>query len=540
MRWALQGLQKLLAQLGPRKLALMGAVVAVLLVGIAALSWRGSPQMGFLYTDLDPSAAQTISEKLKAQGVEFTISPDGKAIMAPVDQLPQLRMSLASEKLGGKIGYEVLDQEEAFGVSSSRAKINETRAIEGELSKSIESLDNVERARVHIVMPERELFATQTRKASASVTLKTNGRMAPEAVQSVRYLVSSAVPDLVPTSISIVDQTGALLARAGEEGSAAAGDIDSQQTALEARLRSQVETMLEPIVGAGHVRAEVSATLERDRTTQEADVFDPDTQVIGHQVTVESDEQNDANTAGAEGVTVGAQLPDAAGPIGGMGGGDTQRAARKETSEDTTFQNSRTHTVSERAPGRLDRLSVAVMVDGGEKGLTQPQIQRLTRLVEGAVGFDSARGDNVVVESMRFVGADTQDGSASGLPFGMSGNQLVDFLKWAVVAVGLAVGAWFMRGRFRPALTEEQQQMLALEQQLLGGAPLPAFPGQEGALLQLEDGSDPHSELTMLDQEIALAQVDGNIRLSAIKRVGEAIERSPQEAVSVIRQWMNA
>jgi len=539
MRWALQGLRKLIEQLGPRRLALMGGVAVLLLAGIAWMASRGSSEMGFLYTDLDPSAAQTISEKLKSQGVEFTLSPDGKAILAPVDKLPELRMAMASERLGGKIGYEVLDQEEPFGVSASRAKINETRAIEGELAKSIESLDHVDRARVHLVMPERELFATQNRKASASVTLKTSGRMAPEAVQSVRYLVSSAVPDLLPTSVSIVDQTGALLARAGEEGTSGAGDLDSQQAALEGRLRTQIETMLEPIVGAGHVRAEVSATLERDRTTQEADVFDPDTQVIARQVTVEADEQNDSSVRDAEGVTVGAQLPDATGPIGGTGSGESQRAARRETSEETSFQNSRTHTVSERSPGKLDRLSVAVMVDSGEKGLAPAQVQRLTRLVESAVGFDSARGDNVVVESMRFVAADANEAGATVLPFGLTSDQTVDLLKWLMVAAGLAAGAFFLRERLRPAV-DPAEQLLSIEQQLLQqGSPLPALPGQEG-YAQLEDGTDMYgSDLAMLDQDIALAQVDGSIRLSALKRVGEAIERSPAEAVSVVRQWMN-
>ncbi len=217
----MNGLRTLIAQIGTRRLMIMGGVALALLVGIGALALHGSSsQMGYLYTDLDPSAVQSISEKLKAQAVPFQLSPDGTAIMAPVDRLAELRMGMASEKLGGKIGYEVLDAEEPFGVSSSRAKINETRAIEGELARSIESLESVEKARVHIVMPDREMFSAETRKATAAVTLRTRGRLPSEAVQSIRYLVSSSVPDLSPESISIVDQQGTLLARAGDEGDA--------------------------------------------------------------------------------------------------------------------------------------------------------------------------------------------------------------------------------------------------------------------------------------------------------------------------------
>lgn len=534
---ALKELRNLAAQLGPRRLMIMGGVVLALLIGIGALAMRGSSsEMGYLYTDLDPSAAQAITEKLKAQNVPFQLSADGTAVMAPVDRMPELRMSLASERLGGKIGYEVLDSEEAFGVSSSRAKINETRAIEGELSKSIESLDRISKARVHIVMPEREIFASEPRKASAAVTVKTNGRLPKEAVQSIRYLVSSSVPELSPTAVSVVDQTGALLARAGEEGSGASGDLDDQQTAIEGRLRTQLESMIEPIVGAGKVRAEVAVLLDRDQTREEADVFDPDTQVIAHQVTVDSNDQNQANNAGSEGVTVGAQLPDANGPITGSGG-ESQRSARNESSEETSFQNSHKQTVSVRAPGKINRLSVAVMVDGGPQGLPPAQVQRLTRLVENAVGFDAERGDSVVVEPMAF-SAPPAEGFGSNLPFGLTGGQLLDFLKWVVLAGGLVGGAVILRRRLKPAedmvpiaLTADQEALLALP----GGD---AQAGEAAALL--EDDSDQPSPMELLDQEIALAQVDGRIRLSALRRIGDAISKSPAESASVIRQWMNA
>ena len=191
----------------------MGGVAIALLAALAAVAMGGgsSDRMGYLYTDLDPTAAQAITEKLRAQNVPFSLSGDGTAVLAPEDRLPELRMSMAGEQLGGAIGYEVLDTQQAFGVSSSREKMNETRAIEGELGRSIATLQSIVNARVHIVMPERALFAPEARKASASVTVKTRGKLAPGNVEAIRYLVASAVPELSPEAISIVDQTGCLL-----------------------------------------------------------------------------------------------------------------------------------------------------------------------------------------------------------------------------------------------------------------------------------------------------------------------------------------
>ncbi|WP_380880086.1 flagellar basal-body MS-ring/collar protein FliF [Sphingomonas sp. DBB INV C78] len=535
-------MRNLIAQLGPRRLMMMGGVALVLLLGLGALAMRSpSAEMGYLYTDLDPAAAQTITEKLNAQGVPFQLSPDGTSVMAPVEKLAELRMAMASERLGGKIGYDVLDAEEPFGVSSSRAKMNETRAIEGELSRSIESLERVSKARVHIVMPERAMFAAEPRKATAAVTVKTNGRLTGETVQAIRYLVSSSVPELAPESVSIVDQSGALLARAGEGGGAGSSEIEERQAAVEARLRSQIEAMIEPIVGAGKVRAEVSAMLDRDQMREEAETFDPDKQVIAHQVTVESNDQNDESAAGAEGVTVGTQLPENEGAITGNGG-ETRRSARNESSEDITFQNSRTQTVSVRTPGKINRLTVAVMVDGGPNGLPQPQIQRLTRLVENTVGFDAERGDSVVVESMAFATPTDADATESALPFGITTDHLIGLLKILVIAGVALVAVRMLRPRIvtpLPANEAVPEQLTAQTPEMLDLATR-AADGDEEAMRQLEAMREGDPDVPLLDQEIALAQVDGRIKLSALRRIGDAVASNPAEAASVIRQWMNA
>jgi len=541
----LEAIKNLVGQLGPKRLMLMGGVAFALLAALAFVATRGSdPQMGYLYTDLDPSAAATITEKLKAQNVEYQLSADGTSVMAPQDKLAELRMSLAGEKLGGKIGYEVLDEEQPFGVSASRAKMNETRAVEGELSKSIQTIQNVSAARVHIVMPERAMFAAESRKATAAVTVKTKGRLSSEQIASIRYLVSSSVPELSPEAVSVVDQTGALLARAGEAGSAGGADADERQQAVEAKLREEVEALLEPIVGQGKVRAEVSAQIDRDQTREESNLFDPDKQVISRQVSVENGEQNSEQDAGAQTASVGNQLPEAQGQAPSAGTGNGRQSRSNQTSEDTTYDNSSTKTVTLRGPGKVTRLTVAVMVDGGEKGLPQPQMQRLQRLVENAVGMDAERGDSVVVESMRFANDDSLADKESGFFSSLPMDRIWGLLQIIVIGVVGLLALRMLKPKLmsqasipaleapegETALSAQSPEMLALAER--------AADGDDDAMRQLEtmnNGDQP-----LLDQEIALAQVDGRIKLSALKRIGDAIHASPPEAASVIRQWMNS
>lgn len=538
---ALEAIRNFASQLGPKRLMLMGGVALALLVALAFVASRSSsPQMGFLYTDLDPAAAQSIVEKLQSENIDYRLSADGSSVMAPQDKLAELRMSMAGEQLGGRIGYDVLDNEESFGVSASRAKLNETRAIEGELSRSIESVDSITRARVHIVMPERAMFAAERRPATAAVTVKTRGRLPAETVAAIRYLVSSSVPELVPESVSIVDSTGALLARAGDPDSAGASDADERQRSVEARLRDEIEALLEPIVGQGKVRAEVSAQIDRDSTREEANIFDPDTQVIARQVTVDSGNQDQETGPPPPGATVAAQLPEAEAPAPGQAG-ESRSSASNQTSEDTTYQNSSRHTVTVRQPGQVTRLTVAVMVDGGEAGLPDEQVQRLQRLVENAVGIDAERGDSVIVESMAFAPIDDLADKESGLLSLLSMDRVFGLIQLLVIA---AVGLIALRmlkpkrtiveeleGEPIDAVEGPDPEMLALAER--------AANGDAEAMAQIE-GMDPADQQPLLDQEIALAQVDGRIKLSALKRIGETIKGSPPEAASVIRQWMNA
>jgi flagellar M-ring protein FliF len=525
-----QSILNFLGQMGRGRLLLMGAVAALLLAVLGTVAFRGSsPEMGFLYTGLEPEAASKIADQLKSQNVPYQVTADGTSLMVPRDRMAELRMSLASQQLGAKIGYDVLDAEQPFGVSASRAKMNETRAIEGELAKSIATLDSVTGARVQIVMPERELFASEPRKSTASVTLKTLGRLKPEQINSIRYLVSSAVPELLPENISIVDQTGALLARAGELGTDGGGDLEQQQTAAAARLRSQIEALLEPIYGAGKVRAEVSVQLERSQTREESEVYDPENQVIQRQVSVESSDQNtEGQNAQPTATTVSNQLPENA---AGGGAGNNRATQSNQTSEDTTYQNSITRKVLVNAPGSVKRLTVAVTIDGGKAGVPKPQIQQVTRLVENSVGAVTERGDSVIVESMAFAKAADVAEVSTGLPLGITMDQIMSVLKLLIIAGAGIVVLRILRSRggVGGGGAEGQFQLAA------SGAPA-ASPSLDAVFA---DAQNALSDNARADALRMAEETAANKKNEVINQLGNRVATDPTAAANVFRQWLN-
>lgn len=532
----LESLRKLAASLGQRTLIAIGSAGVILVAGLLWLALsRGGGDYAYLYTDLDPAGAQAVTEKLTQAGVPFRLSGDGTAILAPADRIPEMRMMLAGEQLGGKVGYAVIDAEDAFGTSAAKSRINQTRAIEGELARSIESLTAVSKARVHLVMPERPLFATEAREASASVTLRTGARLGAEQVDAIRHLVAAAVPELQPSRISIIDQNGTLLARAGDEALATGSGLDQRQAALQARLREQVESMLEQLLGTGRARAEVAVQLDADQIREESDVIDPDRTVIARETIVErSDEDSESNRLGGP-VSIATALPG----VDSQSGDDARRkSSANENSSETTYETSRTRTTRVSQGGAIERITVSVMVDGSYVAQgdgrsvyvprTRAELERITRLVENAIGYDEARGDSVVVENLRFAAAeDATAATLPGLPVSLERRDLMTIAQLLIVGlVALAALAWVVRPLISGAGRRPAADPLLL-QRAAGGD------GDALAELQLLRGQRP-----ALDQGIDVAQVEGQLKASVVRRVGEVVERHPAEATAIVRQWM--
>lgn len=531
----------------------MGGVAIGIIVFFFFLSVRlNNADMTLLFGDLDTGDSAKIVSRLEAMNVPFEIRGDGGQIMVPADRVLRLRMTLAQEGLpnGGTIGYEIFDKTEAFGTTNFIQNVNLVRALEGELARTIRTLAQVEEARVHLVLPKRQLFSRRQQEPSASVVVKTRGpkRLAKAEVLAIQQLVAAAVPSLKVTRISVIDHRGRLLARAGsgdEDNIMATSDNEELQHAEEARMVRVIEELLEQSVGIGRVRAKVTAEMNFDRITTRSETYDPDGQVVRSTQNVEESATSAEQLAGQKSVSVSNNLPDAQDSGGGAGGGTGSSSNRTE--ETVNFEISKTTRQHVREVGEIKRLSVAILVDGTYKTdangnrqyqpRDQAELEKLSALAKSAVGFDAKRGDTFEIINMQFVTAlDEQVDFVEPL-FGLT---KADYFRIAEIFVLAAVGILVIMLVVRPLVSRTLEALptaleRAAEQNLLANqsaeAAALAGPTETGVEEMIEE--DPQEDL------ISVAAVDGKIRASALNKISEIVERHPDETVGIIRQWMS-
>ncbi len=261
----------------------MGGVAIGLIALIMFMATRiAAPDYSLLYGGLQPEDSAAIVSKLEASNVPFDLKLDGSEIYVPKDQVARMRLGMAEDGLpnGGSVGYEIFDNSDTFGTTSFVQNLNRVRALEGELARTIRAIATISAARVHLVLPKREIFSREKQIASASIVLKLKGpgRLKEAQVDSIQHLVAAAVPSLAPSRISIVDDRGNLLARgdgkefAGQNGGSA---NDFKKNQYEAKLKDQIEGLLERSLGTGNVRAQVSAVMDFDSKTTKSETYDP-------------------------------------------------------------------------------------------------------------------------------------------------------------------------------------------------------------------------------------------------------------------------
>ncbi len=269
------------------------------------------PAKSILYAGLEAREAASVTAKLDAMNVAYEAKGDGGTILVPADQVTKLRMELASENLpAAGVGYEIFDKSDSFGTTAFVQNINQLRALEGELARSIQTIDGIDTARIHLVVPERQLFSHDAQSPSASVVLKTRGTLDRGQVAAIQHLVAAAVAGLEPARVAIVDDKGDLLA-GGEDktgAEATASDEESQTTSFEDRLRQRIESIVASIVGPGHVRVQVAADMNYNHTSETAETYDPDSKVVRSTQTVEQN-ATDAGNGSNGAVSVASALP---------------------------------------------------------------------------------------------------------------------------------------------------------------------------------------------------------------------------------------
>jgi flagellar M-ring protein FliF len=535
----LQGLISFLKGLGAARLAAMAAVTLALVGFFGVLIVRvTTPPMTTLFTDLSYEDSSAIIKDLERQGIVYEMKNDGAVILVPKDKVTRLRMKLAEGGLpkGGGVGYEIFDKSDALGATSFVQNINHLRALEGELARTIKAIDRIQAARVHLVLPERPLFSRETPEPSASIVLRVRGQLEPQQVRAIRHIVASAVNGMKAQRVSIVDETGQLLANGGADASGAEGASgDERRAAFEKRMREQVEAIVSSVVGSGRARVQLSADFDYNKITQTSDKFDPEGRVLRSS---QSREESSATANLNDGqVTVNNELPGAQ----GQGGGATARDQSKKSEEINNYEISRVTKTEVTEAGRVNRISVAVLVDGSysknDKGevayaaRSKDELDRITTLVRSAIGFDQKRGDQVEVVNLRFAeqpaAIPVQEPATLLGMFQFTKDDIMYFIELGVMTI-LGIVVLFMV--VRPLL----KRVLAADPAAATGAPaLPAL-SEAAAPAPSPQQIGGHAATQMID----VAQVQGQVHAQSVHRVGELADRNPNETVSIIRQWL--
>ncbi|MBS3847296.1 flagellar basal-body MS-ring/collar protein FliF [Devosia neptuniae] len=535
---------QLMNRIGLPRLAAM-ATVAVLMLGFFAfLIMRAqTPNLAPLYTGLSLEDSSAIISELQTMNTPYELRGEGDTILVPRDQITTLRMTLAGSGLPqrGQVGYEIFDQQSTLGATSFVQNINNVRALEGELARTINSLTRIKSARVHLVLPERELFRRERKDPTASIVLSVRGELASGEIRAIQHMVSSAIEGMSPTHVAIVDDQGNLLASgSGDDAEGAlSGQAAERTLSYENRMRTRVEDMLANVVGAGRARVEVSAEIDFNRSTTTQETFDPESQVVRSSQIRETENLS----GGADGqVTVANELPGASG-----NNGNTATEKGTSTEEVTNYEISKTTQTAVTEAGQIKRLSVAVVVDGvytdeGDGNVTYAprsaeEVTQILTLVRSAVGYSETRGDSVEVVNMQFaerpeLAAPGTDASGGLLDF--TRDDLMNGAEMAVtLLIALALVFFVMRPLLKKVLTPETKPLSLPSAAEVGHA---GTLGPDGRVIN-EEPDEPKDKTPAW---VANAKSMGETQLQTLKMVGDLVEENPKQAALIVRDWLGS
>ena len=555
--------------LGIARLTMLGAVAFAMFALLAVLAIRGpNEHMASLYADLELREAGQIAELLDRQKIPHQVSATGTQILVAVDDVPRARMLLAKDGLptGGSIGNELLDRGDNLTASQFQQGINQARALEGELARSIRSIRGVKAARVHLVLPKREPFSRDQQEAQASVllTLTGNTMLDRSETAAIVNLVAAAVPGLRPQNVAVTDTRGNLLARAGAPVGTEqmASSHDELKVVTEHRLSRAVEDMLALSLGPNRARAETTIAYDYEQLRETQEKYDPDGQVVRSSQTVTSSSKS---TEQASSVSVQNNLPNAD-SSGTPSGNQEQR--QEET---TNYEVTKTVRTIIRDQPKIARISMAVMVDGVAQKLPdgslgwqerKPEdLAQIARLVRSSIGFDEKRGDVVEVVSMRFAASPDQadDPVGARYPFGLEKADVVRLANTGLVGLLALIAALVVLRPMVGKITlagKSGAGMLEHGGKLVGGTLVGGMlVGGAGTMREM-DGSTAHAALgggagiagllpgpggksSEAEGLLSVANVEGQLRASSIKKISDLVERHPDESLAIIRAWMH-
>ncbi len=538
---------------GLRQAGLMVGLAMSVALGLAIVLWAQKPAYTLLFGNLSQTETAEIAEILDREGIAYQIDPSTGALLVPSGKLREIRLKLAGAGLPRSTGagYEILDRKQGFGTSEFLETVRYQRALEGELARTIATLAPVERARVHLAIPKRSAFIRKREKPSASVLVYLyRGRTLDRGqVQAIVHLVSSSVPNMEASAVTVVDQAGRLLSGPDRAGGVELSLAQLDYThRVEDSLRRRIEEILAPVVGLDRVRAQVVADMDFSvvETTQE--VYDPDPKALRSEQVSEQRTEGTPPPMGIPGALsnqpppAGTTDPQGALPAATPAPVSTSREARRNYELDRTIRHTRS------PAGQIKRLSVAVVIDDAagvddegkpvRKPLDQALLNDLTRLVKEAVGFDEQRGDTVHVVNASFLGAE-QAPPPPSVPLWRE-PWFMDVLKLAGGALALLA---LLLGVLRPVM-----RTLASH----GALPAPAEEGETSAEPALEGATEQAAGLPAPEAEsLAEDQVSLSTDAGAVAQLGgprgyeEELQRvqtlageDPRLAARIVKDWV--
>ena len=522
-----------------RLAAILGAGAGAAAILVALMLRMGGAPTSLLYANLDLKEAGQITTQLDQAGVKYEVKGDGSTIFVDRDKVASTRLMLSGKGLptSGSVGYEIFDNAPALGQTDFVQTLNRQRALEGELARTIRSIQGVTFVRVHLVLPKHQLFEEDAEQPSASILIATGaGRVGAEQVRAIRNLVAGAVPELKPERVSITDQQGELLAAEGD--GAVDGSGGAARSQVEERIRRTVKDIVEGVVGPGHARVQVNADLDMSAVTTQSEKFDPDGQVV--RSTQTSDEKsNELKANGAGGATASQNVP---GATPNTNSGDTSNTGKQD--ETTNYEISKTTTTEVRQPGQIKRLSVAVAVDGktapslhGKPGPYTPrsadEMKRIDELVRSAMGYDDKRGDQLSVVNVPFDRDLEGEGASVASPFSFDKNDVMRGAELLVMATVAGLIIFFVvkpmlkasAGVAGPSVTA----LTATPRMGPDGQPIAGALSYGGGALAL---AGP-------EQGLDIAKIEGQVKVSSVKKVAEFVDRHPDESVAILRSWLH-
>lgn len=505
----------------------MVASVALLVAAVGGMLWLAlKPDMRVLLSGLDARDAQQVEQELAAAGIAYEVTPDGATVRVPASDLNKARLEVAGKGLpsSGRLGFAIFDKPNWVG-SEFDERVNYQRALEGELEQTIGSLESVQTARVHIVLPHDSLFTDEQRAAKASVVLKLRRHLSEDEAASVRNLVAGAVDTLRPEQVTLVDADG--------RQSLGPKSTEAQQAAYEQALEDKLLATLSPIAGEGNVRASVTADFEGGSEDDLDETYDPTNVATLSMQRTEASSGVQAQPTGVPGTASNApnvKPPDVKPPV----------YPQQTPTAENTRQESGTYAVSKKVrhhvegPGRVRRITAAILINDrmvmGAKGKgvhwqprTPEELHQLQLLAQAAVGFDTQRGDQVTVENLSFLANDgqPQPGLAARLMGQVGGLSVL--LRYALLTMVFILGLVFI---VRPVL-QQMQQWTSPIHTLPAGAQPPALASHAGSAAMLDSTAELSTE-----RRQARAQL-------LFDKVAESVRKEPVQSTRLLQNWLH-